>query len=163
MITIRKAKINDFLSIAFLERAVWNQNEDLKFVADSEHAWRIWVEYALVYCAEVGGRIVGAGVAFPTVTNLYCFHKLFVLPHYRSKSIGSNLLLNLLEIIDRQKNSAFLTVEPNNIHAIALYNQYGFTDQVYVEDYYRVGEDRLVLTRHAKSETKFIKQDDNQN
>jgi phosphinothricin acetyltransferase len=148
---VRKAETRDFLAIAALDREAWKQNRNSEFIPDGEHAWRLWVEHALVFCTEINGEIVGTILAFPSVKDTYCVHKVFVSYEHRDQGIGSKLFSVLLQEIDRKKTDAFLTVDPSNNTAIALYNKWGFTDQIYVKGYYRDDEDRLVLTRHANA------------
>ena len=74
-------------------------------------------------------------------------HKVFVSSSCRGAGIGSALFAMLLKEIDKEGAEAFLTVDPENAAAIALYTKWGFTDKKYVSGYYRAEEDRLVLTR----------------
>ena len=144
---IRKAEIDDFLSIALLDRSAWGDNRNSQFIPDGEHAWRLWVEHALVFCSENKGKITGAILAFPTVKQTYCVHKVFVSSNTRGFGIGGKLFAALLKEIDNNKKSVFLTVDPKNLSAISLYEKWGFSEQKYVSGYYRKEEDRLVLTR----------------
>ena len=144
---IRKATVRDFLSIAALDRDAWKMNRHPDFIPDGEHAWRVWVEHALVFCADNDGDIAGAILAFPGITGIYCVHKVFVSSSCRGAGIGSALFAMLLKEIDKEGAEAFLTVDPENAAAIALYTKWGFTDKKYVSGYYRAEEDRLVLTR----------------
>ena len=134
---VRKAETRDFLAIAALDRDAWNNNRHSEVIPDGEHAWRLWVEHALVYCTEIDGKITGAILAFPSVKDTYCVHKVFVSEEYRGRGIGSKLFSMLLQAIDKINTDAFLTVAPGNTSAITLYNKWGFTDQVYVKGYYR--------------------------
>lgn len=147
-IKIRKAKITDFIAIAALDRIAWLDNKCSEFIPDGEHVWRIWVEHALVYCAENNdGDIVAAILAFPTQQNSYCVHKVFVAKEFKAKGIGSKLFACLLKALDSLSVTSFLTVDPENSAAIALYKKWGYTSSVLVKGYYRPEEDRLVLTR----------------
>ncbi len=148
---VRRAETKDFLQIAALDREVWKNNKKSEFIPDGEHAWRLWVEHALVFCTKIDDKIAGVILAFPSIKNIYCIHKVFVSFEHRSKGIGSNLFSALLQEMDKKMTDAFLTVDPTNTIAIAMYNKWGFTDQIYVKGYYREEEDRLVLTRHAKA------------
>ncbi len=64
---IRPAQLQDFLCIAELDRESWKDNAYSKYIPDGEHAWRLWVEHALVFCAEEELQIVGVILAFPSV------------------------------------------------------------------------------------------------
>ncbi|MDA0710669.1 MAG: GNAT family N-acetyltransferase [bacterium] len=148
---IRKAETRDFIPIAALDREAWKENRNSQFIPDGEHVWRLWMEHALVYCAENDGQIVGAILAFPSIKGIYCIHKVFVSSACRGTGIGSELFSVLLNEIDKKQAEAFLTVDPDNSAAISLYSKWGFTDQLHVKGYYREEEDRLVLTRHANA------------
>ena len=145
----RRALTGDFLAIAALDREAWKQGAAAEFIPDGEHAWRIWIEHAEVFCAEIDGGVVGAVVAFPCKNGSYCLHKVFVDVTCRAQGIGSQLFDQLLEEIDKKKVPVFLTVSPNNEAAIALYEMGGFTERKFVKGYYRESEDRYVLTRSS--------------
>ena len=148
---ITKAQISDFLQIAELDRIAWLDNGKSEFIPDGEHAWRLWVEHALVVCAKEGQQIFGVALAFPSTNNTYCLHKVFVAKGARGKGLGRKLMSTLNHDFDQLSTSAFLTVDPNNTNAIDLYRKLGFTLEKYVEGYYRPQEHRIVLTRPAKS------------
>lgn len=143
----KKAKPDDFLSIAALDRRAWLSNRYSEFIPDGEHAWRIWVEHALVYIAEENGTVIGAILAFPCVSGPWCVHKVFVAHEKRGLGIGTQLFDVLLNDLDRLGTPSFLTVDPVNERALNLYEKWGFTDRTFVKGYYRPHEDRFVLTR----------------
>lgn len=144
---ITPAQTTDFLAIAELDREAWKDNNHAEFIPDGEHVWRIWVEHALVFCAKQESEIIGAILAFPTKQNQYCTHKVFVRKDYREKGIGSALFKALLSEIDALKAMTFLTVDPANQSALALYEKWGFTSREFVKGFYREQEDRYVLSR----------------
>jgi [ribosomal protein S18]-alanine N-acetyltransferase len=146
-IVYRRPHHQDFFAIADLDRDVWAR--DYPFIPDGEHVWRIWVEYGLVYCAELDGQIIGGIVAFPTTTGTYCVHKAFVKAAHRGQGIGTRLFQCLLQELDALQMDAFLTVSPDNEHAVRIYERLGFTHRQFVRGYYREDEDRFVLTRHV--------------
>ncbi len=147
MIRVQKAGGRDFLSIAQLDRKAWRQNRHSKYIPDGEHAWRLWVEHALVYCAKQGDDIVGAILAFPCLCGDFCIHKVFVKPNCRNRKIGTRLFMKLLQDLDRRGVPSFLTVDPLNGSALALYMRWGFTERRLVKGFYRKNEDRFVLRR----------------
>lgn len=65
----------------------------------------------------------------------------------RGKKIGTRLFEKLLQELDQRGVCAFLTVDPRNESALALYAKWGFTDRTFVKGFYRKREDRLVLKR----------------
>ena len=141
---IRRALPADFSELAALDREVW---QDFEFIPDGEHVWRLWTEHAVVSCAEMGSRIVGAILAFPCANGSYCVHKVFVKAEFRGKGLGSQLFELLLTDLDKENLVCFLTVDPANKAATTLYEKWGFTERKFVKGYYRSDEDRYVLSR----------------
>ena len=153
----RRAQAGDFLAIAALDRRAWLQNRHAEYIPDGEHVWRVWCEYALVYCAvdpengtAGGDTVVAAILAFPTENGPYWVHKVFVDQAHRGQGVGSRLFDLLLVEIDHLGVDAALTVDPVNEAAKALYAKWGFTEAQLVKGYYRDYEDRYVLTRPAR-------------
>ncbi|MFT5917647.1 MAG: ribosomal-protein-alanine N-acetyltransferase [Bacteroidia bacterium] len=144
---IEKAKTSHFLKIAELDREAWSENIEATFIPDGEHAWRLWVEHALVFVAISNSEISGAVLAFPCLDGSFCLHKVFVDRTHRGKGIGSLLFDVLLQRIDELKVDIFLTVDPMNEAAISLYEKWGFTEREFVKGYYRPSEDRFELYR----------------
>lgn len=148
---IRRAKPKDFLPIAALDRVAWGKNRNSKYIPDGEHAWRLWVEYAIVFCAEINSEIIGAILSFPCINGQFCVHKVFVREGHRGRGMGSKLFAILLREIDLLGVESFLTVDPANKNALILYQKWGFVDKKFVKGFYRQNEDRFVLTRKPKS------------
>ena len=150
---IEPACPRDFLAVAALDRVAWQSSPDSEFIPDGEHVWRIWCEHALTYVARAGtdGVLLGVVVAFPCVDGPYCLHKVMVTEAARGQGVGSRLFAALFEALDQRQAACFLTVFPGNAAAIKLYRNWGFTEEVFVPGYYRETEDRLVLTRPARS------------
>ncbi len=152
MVNIERAKTNDFLAVAALDREAWKKNNHSEFIPDGEHVWRIWCQYALVFVARKEEKVAAAILAFPCVDGAYCLHKVMVDESCRGEGIGSKLFEVLLAEIDRLKADVFLTVDPINENAIKLYTKWGFTDSTFVPGFYRECEDRFVLMRKYKKE-----------
>jgi len=148
---IRRANVTDFMAIAALDRTVWSRNRNAEFIPDGEHVWRLWVEHGLVYCAMHDGVLVGAIVAFPCLSGVFCVHKAFVVEALRGQQIGTRLFEALLAELDRLGAESFLTVDPINEAGVRLYEKWGYTERRFVKGYYRPHEDRYVLTRRAKT------------
>ena len=143
-----RAEIPDFLPIAALDKIAWQATEHGEFLPDGEHVWRIWVEEAIVFCAKHDGHIIGAAIAFPCRGDQrYFLHKLFVAAEWRAQGIGKHLLGLVVEELECKCAECFLTVNPANHRAIALYKQFGFEEQRLVPGFYRAYEDRWILTR----------------
>lgn len=149
MVEISKAAPGDFLAIAALDREAWKGNAHAEHIPDGEHVWRIWCEHALVHKAEERGEVVGAILAFPCVGGGWCVHKVFTAHGSRGRGIGSSLFERLLRELDALGADSFLTVDPANEAAQALYARWGYAERAFVKGFYRDCEDRWVLTRRA--------------
>ncbi len=100
-----------------------------------------------MFVYEPDAIVLGASLAFPTVSGIYCLHKIFVDLSCRGDGAGTQLMQEMLKEIDRLGVRCFLTVDPVNEAAIRLYASFGFVERVFVQGYYRDAEDRFVLTR----------------
>jgi ribosomal protein S18 acetylase RimI-like enzyme len=145
---IQPAAASDFLAIAALDRVAWRHTGE-PFIADGEHVWRVWCEYAVVLVARSEGEptddtggILGATVMFPTVGREWFLHKIMVHPERRGGGVGSGLMRAALAQADAP---VLLTVDPANVAAMQLYEGLGFTVRQHVEGYYRPHEHRNVM------------------
>ena len=143
----KRADTSHFLEISALDRVAWKNNRNSEYIPDGEHAWRIWVEHALVFVAIEDDCVVGAILAFPCLSGEYCLHKVFVSTPYRGKGIASLLFEELFRALDKTDIACFLTVDPFNEAALQLYSNWGFCERTFVEGYYRSNENRFVLRR----------------
>ncbi|MGE4291182.1 MAG: N-acetyltransferase family protein [Desulfovibrio sp.] len=150
MTEVRRAEPGDFLEIAALDRVTWRSNRNSAFIPDGEHVWRLWAEHALTYVARREGRLFGVIVAFPCLDGRFCVHKVIVEPEQRGRGVGSGLFERLLCELDGLGADAFLTVDPENQAALALYAKWGFDERTFVPGFYRADEDRFVLLRRAR-------------
>jgi [ribosomal protein S18]-alanine N-acetyltransferase len=151
-IIFQRAELSDFLQIAELDRVGWkdHQYRSADTVSDGEHAWRHWVEDALVFCAKSDSKVIGFALAFLGIKPIFCLHKILVMPAYTGQGIGSKLMQMVLQEIDLRHFACFLTVGPVNEKAIRLYEKLGFVERRFIKGYYRSHEDRFVLTRPAR-------------
>jgi ribosomal protein S18 acetylase RimI-like enzyme len=150
-VRVSLAQPGDFLAVAQLDRLAWLDYPNGEVLADGEHTWRIWCELGLVVVAWAGAQAVGAALAFPCRDGRYCLHKLMVHREQQGRGIGKAVMRDLLDRLDAERRTAFLTVNPDNVKAVALYQSLGFTQCVRVEGYYRPDEHRLVLTRPSRA------------
>ena len=146
-IIISRSIPTDFLQIAALDRVAWLNNAHGEYIPDGEHVWRMWCQHSVMFSAKCGGEIVGAILAFVCEDGRYCLHKVMVNDNFRRQDIGGQLFDALFQVLDEKKVACFLTVDPNNSHAIALYETWGFDERKLVEGFHRAHEHRYVLTR----------------
>lgn len=150
MTEVQRAEPGDFLEIAALDRTAWKANRNSEFIPDGEHVWRLWTEHALTFVVRREGALRGAIVAFPCLDGRFCVHKVMVEPAERGRGLGSLLFERLLAELDERAADAFLTVDPENGAALALYAKWGFDERTFVSGFYRAAEDRFVLLRRAR-------------
>lgn len=140
---IRQAQPRDFLRVAALDRVAWLHTGE-PYIADGEHAWRVWCEYGTVLVCEDGEEEAAAGalLMFPTAQGQIFLHKIMVRPDSRGKGLGSALMR---EGLKRAEQPVLLTVDPENAPAIQLYRNFGFREHKHVQGYYRPHEHRLLM------------------
>lgn len=146
---IEAARPDDFLNIAALDRIAWPELPDT-YIPDGEHIWRVWCDYGTLLVARISERgplsesqdIAGALIHFPTRTGEVFLHKLFVHPICRNLGIGSALMKAALTSATAP---VLLTVDPQNVPAIKLYENMGFRVRERVPGYYRPHEDRCIM------------------
>jgi phosphinothricin acetyltransferase len=145
--TIEPATTADFLNIAALDRIAWRHTGE-QYIADGEHVWRVWCEYATVLVArhadplEPSRDIAGALAMFPTRQGELFLHKIMVHPALRGQGLGSALMRAALA---GAKTPVLLTVDPANAAAVQLYRNFGYEVRELVKGYYRLHEDRYVM------------------
>jgi len=153
-VRVLSAVPGNFASIAALDRSAWEENPCSEFIPDGAHVWRIWCEHALTFVAMAEAqKVTGAVVAFPCLNGCFCVQKVMVEKSHRGKGIGSHLFEALFESLDRREAECFLTVDPANSNAVWLYRKWGFSHERFVPRFYRLNEDRLVLTRRSQAST----------
>lgn len=146
---IEPARPDDFLNIAALDRIAWPEVPDT-FIPDGEHIWRVWCDFGTLLVARITERgplcesndIGGALVHFPTRTGELFLHKLFVHPLCRNMGLGSALMR---EALSTATAPVLLTVDPENVHAVKLYEGMGFKIRERIKGYYRPHEDRCIM------------------
>ena len=76
---------------------------------------------------------------------------MFVEQSARGQGAGRQLLQRLLDDPQLKSAPCYLTVNPANHTALALYREFGFEAGEVVQGYYRQNEPRLEMWRKAKS------------
>lgn len=142
------AKPGDFLNIAALDRIAWADSGS-QFIPDGEHVWRVWCEYATVLVVRSPdqplretGDIAGALVMFPTEKREQFLHKIMVHPDCRGRGLGTILMNAGLQ---RASVPVLLTVNPENLAAIRVYEKSGYRIRERVDGYYRSHEHRYIM------------------
>jgi ribosomal protein S18 acetylase RimI-like enzyme len=149
---IEDARHADFLAVAALDRIAWLHTGE-PFIADGEHVWRVWCEYATVLVAREAareveawlgecGNVAGALVMFPTSRGELFLHKIMVHPQRRGGGVGTGLMQAALA---RASAPVLLTVDPANTAAVELYRRFGFEVRERIKGYYRPHEHRYVM------------------
>src|SRR5262245_52629621 len=140
-VTIETARASDYLHVAALDRIAWPIMPDV-FIPDGEHIWRVWSDTATLLVARVidpathlreSGNIAGALVQFPTKHGELFLHKIMVHPDCRGARIGTQLMKAALTQADAP---VLLTVDPDNLPAVQLYQQLGFTVRAHIRGFY---------------------------
>lgn len=142
-----RAKPQDFLNIAALDRIAWADSGS-NFIPDGEHVWRVWCEYATVLVVRSeknlseSGDIAGALVMFPTELREQFLHKIMVHPDCRGRGLGTQLMDAGLKLATEP---VLLTVNPDNLAAVRVYEKSGYRVRERVNGYYRSHEHRLIM------------------
>ncbi|WP_019960934.1 GNAT family N-acetyltransferase [Woodsholea maritima] len=154
-VVVTRAERSDFLEIAALDRTGWAKNRNADYVADGEHVWRHWVDYALTFVARApGGALLGFVITFPTIKPRYYYlHKLLLAEGCRGKGVGGALLEPVCMLFDKKAITVELTTDTNNMPMHNLIARFGFHEDRLEKGYYRENEDRLVFIRKPKTET----------
>ena len=61
-VDLRQAAAGDFLDVAALDRIAWLHTGEA-YIADGEHVWRVWCEYATVIVAASDERLADSGAS----------------------------------------------------------------------------------------------------
>ncbi len=147
VVTVRKAERGDYLAVADLDRMVWLPYPNGNHLPDGEHTWRHWIEDAVVVVLCEAEVIAGAALAFPRLDGGFWLHKIFVAATHRKQGGGRLLMEGILTEIDNHQADCYLTVNPANEHAVALYRSFGFAAAAVTDGYYRKDEPRYEMRR----------------
>lgn len=149
--TLRKAKIEDWQEIASIDQSAWKQNRHSENIADGEHVWRLWVEYAFVGISLEKEEVAGFILAFPTLKNkLFFVHKILIKPEFRGNSHGKKLMRFCNDYADSNNITLRLTTDTNNLAMQKLSAQSGYKKADLIKGYYRANEDRYIFIRQPK-------------
>lgn len=77
---------------------------------------------------EAKNGVVGVIIAYPTTDEVWLLHQIVVLPNYRKRRVGSQLLKKLISHVKSKGGKKIqLYVQPDNLGAKKLYTKLGFT------------------------------------
>ena len=148
-ITLRPAASSDVRNISILEERVfptpWSE-ESIRH--DIEHN-----ENALVAVAEWNGTFAGYLDVWQVVGEGQV-NNFGVLPEFRDKGIGSQLMQYMMEwLLENGNLEISLEVRVSNEGAIRLYHRMGFRELGVRKNYYLdTGEDALLMSKSLKEE-----------
>ena len=143
------ARPDEFLDVAALDRLAWPEMPDT-YIPDGEHIWRVWCDHGTLLVARVVERgpltasneIAGVLVMFPSKTGELFLHKIMVHPICHCGGSRSSLMKLALARVDAP---VLLTVNPENVAAIQLYENFGCPPRTRIDGCYRPHEDRLIM------------------
>ena len=130
--TLRKATNKDEKEIARQDSIYWGMDrkeEDIS-IPDKENV-------SAIYIAETDNTIIGK-VCLEINEGVGGIYGLGVLPDYRSKGYGRDILiLSIEKLKENNSNEIMLQVDAENKNALNLYKSCGF-EETYIMDYYKL-------------------------
>lgn len=140
MIIIRKFQPPDFQWVIDIERKVFDEHDPYLYM----QFYEMYPETFLV--AEINGIVVGYAAGFLASLGVGRIFSLAVHPAYRNRSVGSNLLKEIINIF--RKLGVFeiiLEVRSSNVRAKRFYERHGFSQIGIAEKYYFDAEDACLM------------------
>ncbi|MFZ3385489.1 MAG: ribosomal protein S18-alanine N-acetyltransferase [Candidatus Methanoperedens sp.] len=140
MIIIRTFQPSDFQWVIGIERKVFN-----------EHDPYIYMQFYETYpdtfiVADINGFVVGYVAGFLTNIGVGRIFSLAVDPKYQNRSVGSNLLKEIINIFrKRGVIEIILEVRMDNIKAKRFYERHGFFQFGIAEKYYNDAQDACLM------------------
>lgn len=145
MIEITQASIEDIPAVKIVDELSFSDDSYPTFVL------RQFVDISSKYFLlaknnnEVIGYVIGNLIK---ESNIGWVLSLGVHPKARGKNIGSTLTKALIDLIDESNcDGIYLTVHPNNVSAVRIYEKLGFKVIEKVSNYYLDNGDRLLMGR----------------
>ncbi len=149
-IDIRPATLSDLAAVSALEQQVFATAVYPDFFF--RQAYDSWPDFFIL--AWQDDHLLGYLLAAPSQQGLHRVGilSLAVLKNSRGLGVGKSLLQYLLVHACATTREFWLTVAPDNLPALQLYEKSGFIRQNYTEDYYGEGEGRWVLVKQRGDE-----------
>lgn len=104
--------------------------------------------------AKVNNQIVGFAGIWKSVDDIHITN-IVTAKKYRNQSIGSKMLLKLIDMAKSEKEIKAITLEvnSNNLAAKNLYEKFGFKIVGLRKKYYNNIDDAIIMTKELKGET----------
>ncbi len=145
----------EIAAIAELERTAFGEPCYPTFLF--RQAYDLWPE--LLWCVRLECKVVGYLLAAPMLhrPKVLNIMSVAVAPSQQGNGIGQLLVRSFCQSQSAYTDLFWLTVDPQNLGALHLYQRLGFTIARHEDDYYHAGEPRLVmeLDLSNKSERKW--------
>ncbi len=140
MFIIRKFQPPDFPWVIDIERKVFNEHDPYLYMQFYETCSDGFI------VAEVNGMVIGYVVGFLEFERTGRIFSLAVHPKYQNRKIGSHLLKEIINVIQKSKaNEIILEVRSGNIKAKRFYERHGFYQTAVAENYYGDGENAFLM------------------
>lgn len=119
----------------------WSRAQFLSDIQAGNRAYALWLD----------GALIGYAVVWLIADELH-IQNIVIAPTWRKRGLGEWLLLHLLrEGIEQRAELVLLDVRSSNQAAISLYQKYQFERVGARKNYYRHGEDALLMTLDASA------------
>ena len=140
MIIIRKFQPPDFQWVIDIERKVFNEHDPYLYMQFYETYHDTFI------VADINGFVIGYVAGFLAQVGVGRIFSLAVDPKYQNRSVGSNLLKEIINIFRKEgATEIILEVRMDNIKAKRFYERLGFSQFGIAEKYYNDGQDARLM------------------
>ncbi|NJD52468.1 MAG: ribosomal-protein-alanine N-acetyltransferase [Candidatus Methanoperedens sp.] len=140
LIIIRKFQPSDFQWVIDIERKVFNEHDPYLYM----QFYETYPDTFIV--ADINGFVIGYVAGFLAQPELGRIFSLAVDPKYQNRSVGSNLLKEIINIFRKKGVSEIiLEVRMDNIKATRFYERLGFFQFGIAEKYYNDGQNARLM------------------
>jgi len=140
LIIIRKFQPSDFQWVIDIERKVFNEHDPYLYM----QFYETYPDTFIV--ADINGFVIGYVAGFLAQVGVGRIFSLAVYPKYQNRSVGSNLLKEMINIFRKEGvTEIILEVRMDNIKAKRFYERLGFSQFGVAEKYYNDGQDARLM------------------
>jgi len=140
LIIIRKFQPSDFQWVIDIERRVFNEHDPYLYM----QFYETYPDTFIV--ADINGFVIGYVAGFLAQVGVGRIFSLAVDPKYQNRSVGSNLLKEIINIFRKEGvTEIILEVRMDNIKAKRFYERLGFSQFGIAEKYYNDGQDARLM------------------